>query len=217
MAQLDTISEHNNRPSHTKATREDWIMAARDVLVSEGVGEVKILTLAAQLDVARSSFYWYFNTRSDLLNALLADWESRNTDCIIEKCASPAENLSHAICHFFECFIDPDLFDPGLDFAVREWSRRDSNVRAKIDAADARRLSAIQDLFTRFGLDAYEADARARILYFMQLGYHALDVNETLAQRLERIEGYLLGFSGLEADLHAVEQFKDRVSVYHNI
>ena len=106
------------------------------------------------------------------------------------------------MCNFFRCFIDPDLFDRGLDFAVREWSRRDENVRSRIDEADQFRLEAIVTMFERFNYERYEAECRARILYFMQLGYHALDVNETMDVRMSRLQGYLEGFTGREISPH---------------
>ena len=199
------------RPGNPKVSRQDWLAAARGLLISRGVEDVKILSLSAQLGVARSSFYWYFDSRADLLSALLAEWELRNTQCILEKCDLPAGGVTEALCHFFECFVDPGLFDPGLDFAVREWARRDAAVRAKIDAADQSRLDALIALFERHGFAPYEADARARIVYFMQLGYHALEVNESMETRMTRLEGYLSGFTGAAADPSAVAVFKARV------
>ncbi|MEM9708398.1 MAG: TetR/AcrR family transcriptional regulator [Pseudomonadota bacterium] len=195
---------------NSKVTRQDWLKAARDTFVSKGAGELKILTLSRQLDVSRSSFYWYFRDRTDILDALLGEWEHRNTRCIIEYCARPADSISAAVCNFFECFVDPNLFDPGLDFAVREWSRRDPEIRAKIDAADAQRLEAMTAMFARFGFSASEADARARILYFMQLGYHALEVTEPMEVRLSRVEGYLMGFTGEVATAELLARFRAR-------
>ena len=51
-------------------------------------------------------------------------------------------------------------------------------------------------MFERHGYSPYEADVRARILYYMQLGYHALDVRETMQARTVRLAGYLRGFTG---------------------
>ncbi|MGR3485611.1 MAG: TetR/AcrR family transcriptional regulator [Paracoccaceae bacterium] len=185
---------------HVRATRQDWLTVARDLLVSEGVAEVKVLTIGQRLEVSRSSFYWHFRDRRHLLGELLDEWEARNTRTLEGQCAAPASGITEAVCNFFRCFLDPDLFDRGLDFAVREWSRRDGAVRSRIDAADAARLTAVAAMFERHGYGAAEADARARILYFMQLGYHALEVREPMAERVARLDAYLVGFTGRVPD-----------------
>ena len=205
-------SDDKPRHGNTKVAREDWLRAARNTLVNRGVAEVKILTLATELDVARSSFYAYFTDRADLQDALLDEWEARNTRCIVEKCAQPSDSIAQAVCAFFECFIDPTLFDQGLDFAVREWSRRSKTVRAKIDTADSARIAALTATFARHGFDAEQADARARIVYFMQLGYHALEVKEPMEARMARLKPYLIGFTGLVPSDADVAAFTTRAS-----
>lgn len=194
--------------AHVKATREDWLNAAKEVLISQGAADVKVLSLGKKLGVSRSSFYWYFKDRKDLLQALLADWERRNTRSIVAKCDQPSANITEAVCNFFRCFIDEGLFDQGLDFAVREWSRRDKAVRKLIDAADTVRIASITAMFQRFGYQAQDADARARILYFMQLGYHALEVREPMDLRMSRLGPYLKGFIGADPDPQAMAEFR---------
>lgn len=191
-----------------KVTREDWLNIARNVLVDEGVGEIKILTLAELLGVSRSSFYWYFKNRRDLLEALLQEWEARNTKTLVSKCGQLSQTISEGACNFFRCFVDSSQFDHGLDFAVREWARRDVAVRARIDLADQTRLHAVTEMFLRHGYAAYDAECRARILYFMQIGYHALDVRESMEVRFGRVAGYLQGFTGQDADPEALEAFR---------
>ena len=144
-----------------------------------------------------------------MLEALLDDWEARNTKPLIRHCDLPADSITEAVCNFFRCFIDSALFDRGLDFAVREWSRRDGAVRQRIDDADKQRLDAITRMFARHGFSAYHADARSRILYFMQLGYHAVEVHEPMRVRMDRLEGYLQGFTGEQPDPEAIKKFKD--------
>jgi len=192
---------------HVKVTRDDWLNVARDILVSDGVGEVKVLTIATRLDVSRSSFYWYFKSRKDLLGALLEDWEGWNTRLIREHCDMQAATITEAVCNFFRCFIDPDRFDQGLDFAVREWARRDGSVRRHIDLADAARVKAIAQMFARFDYAPLDAEARARILYFQQLGYHALDMTEPLPDRVRLLEPYLLGFTGKAPQAAEIDAF----------
>lgn len=192
---------------NVKVTRADWLNLARDVLVNDGVGELKILSLASRLKVSRSSFYWYFKNRGELLSALLEEWESRNSQSIIRHCEMEAADVTEAACNFFRCFVDDSLFDTRLDFAVREWARRDPKVRTRIDAADKARLNAIMDMYVRMGYAAPEADARARVLYFMQLGYHALDVRETMQTRVRRVPAFLECFTGVEPSEAAVREF----------
>ena len=154
---------------HIKVTRDDWLNVARDVLVSDGVAEVKVLALGQRLDVSRSSFYWYFKSRKHLLEALLDDWEARNTRTIVAQCELPADTIGEAVGNFFKCFLNPDLFDRGLDFAVREWSRRDGAVRQRIDQADRERLAAVTQMFERHGFTPYDADVRARKAHLQML------------------------------------------------
>lgn len=197
-----------------KATRDDWLNAARDLLVQGGVSQVKILTLSQMLKVSRSSFYWYFEDRTDLQNALLDGWEQRNTQTIVDACDKSQSSITEGACNFFRCFIDPASFDQGLDFAIRGWSRHDDNVAARIHAADEARLTAIQRMFERHGYAPKDANARARILYYMQLGYHALDVAEPMDVRMDRVEAYLLGFTGQDADPRALQHFREFAMQY---
>ncbi len=197
---------------HVKVTRQDWLNMARDVLVNEGVAEVKILSLSTRMGVSRSSFYWYFENRDDLLAALLDEWEARNTAQIVAHCRMQAANITEALCNFFRCFVDPAKFDAGLDLAIREWSRRDDKLRARVDTADATRIAAVIAMFETQGYGKTDADARARILYFMQLGYHALEVRETMKTRMSRLAPYIQGFSGQAADPKALRAFLDDVA-----
>ena len=196
---------------HVKVTRDDWLNVARDILVSEGVGEVKVLGIAERLGVSRSSFYWYFKSRKDLLDQLLESWEQSNTGIMVRHTELPASTINTALNNFFRCVVDPEGFNHQLDFAVREWARRDGSVRRVIDRSDAARHAAIDAMFVRQGYDATEADIRARVLYYQQIGYYALDLSETWEERLTRVEGYLYCFSGVRPTASEVAEFADYV------
>ena len=63
-------------------------------------------------------------------------------------------------------------------------------------------------MFVRHNYDAYEADIRARILYFMQIGYHAVEMRETMEVRMSRLDGFLRGFTGREPLPETIETFR---------
>ena len=92
-----------------------------------------VLDLSERLGVSRSSFYWYFKNRDDLLDELLLRWESSNTRSIVRQSEAPADSISEAVCNVFRCWVEPELFSPRLDFAVSEWVRRSEKVRRAVD------------------------------------------------------------------------------------
>ncbi|WP_089997238.1 TetR/AcrR family transcriptional regulator [Cognatiyoonia koreensis] len=179
---------------NVKVTRQDWLNAALDVLVNNGASQVKILTLADRMGVSRSSFYWYFKSRADLLDALLDHWQSRNTDALIRQSALPATTITAAVCNVFHCVLDARLFDARLDFAIRDWSRRSDKVRRVLDHSDRRRVDALAAMFARFGFP--DAVVRARVLYYMQTGYDDATLAESLEERIAQVPAYLYVFTG---------------------
>jgi AcrR family transcriptional regulator len=181
---------------NVKATREDWLEAALDTLVMDGIEQVKIMPLATRLAVSRSSFYWYFKSRQDLLDALLDTWQHSNTAAIVGGASRPHETITGAVCHIFLCFLDPARFNNRLDFAIRDWSRRDACVRRRLHASDADRIEALSAMFKRFDYPASEAITRARVLYYMQIGYFDADLNEPLSERQPFTSDYVLTFTG---------------------
>lgn len=91
-----------------KVTRDDWLNVAMDVLISDGVERVKVLALAERMAVSRSSFYWYFKTRQDLLDALLKSWEQTNTAGLVGQAGAPAKTVTAAVLNVWRCTANPD-------------------------------------------------------------------------------------------------------------
>lgn len=179
-----------------RTSREDWINIALDTLISEGVENVKVLVLAEKLDCARSSFYWFFRNRDDLLDSLLEHWQATNTRAVVEAARQPSDSVNLALGALYASWLGTGDFDTRLDFAIRDWARRSGTVRRAVDLSDADRIAAIAAMFMRFGYVAPEADVRARIVYFTQIGYDALDQRESWEARLGRIREYLLCMTG---------------------
>ena len=194
--------------SAPRGSREDWLSAARDMLIEAGADQVKILPLAKRLGASRSSFYWFFKDREDLLSQLLAEWQSTNTANLVEHAEMPAETITQAVLNIFECWTGERLYDPGLDFAVRDWARRSDRVLALIEEADEARVAAFTAMYERHGFEARDAFIRARILYFMQVGYYALEVKETMEDRLAYVPDYIRGFTGQDATAEELKRFK---------
>ena len=192
---------------NTKATRQDWLQVAMDILISDGVEQVKVLPLSEQLGVSRSSFYWYFKSRQDLLDALLEYWQQTNTAAMVAQAQAPAATITEAVCNVFRCVVNPALFNNALDFAVRDWARRSGKVRRVLDQSDQQRINALTAMFERYDYPAVEALTRARILYYMQIGYNDAELHEPMAERLRLLPSYLLCFTSREPRQSEIDEF----------
>lgn len=191
-----------------RASKDDWVSAALKALVGKGVGAVLVLPLAKSLKVARSSFYWHFKNRDDLLRHLLEHWRNTNTRAIVAHAARPAGSIVQGVLNVFECWLDESLFDPRLDLAVRNWARQSAAVRRMVERADDERLQAIKAMYEVHGFSGEDAFIRARVLYYMQIGYYVLDVKETLGERLSHSPAYLRSFTGQDATAAELRRFR---------
>ncbi|CUX82496.1 MAG: TetR family transcriptional regulator [Roseibaca calidilacus] len=211
METADTAAVEAEKTTGWRGSRALWLDAARRALLDSGLEAVKIQPLASDLNLSRTSFYWFFKDRQALLDALLDDWEARNTGAFVLARDAYAETIAEAILNLIAVFYDPDLFDPNLDFAVRAWGQGTDAVKARVTAADAARLGAIRAMFERFGFAAAEADVRARTVYLTQIGYISMQVREDMATRLSRVPDYVRAFSGTSATETELARFHARL------
>ena len=202
------IRKNAPRQAAGRMTREAWIEAGIAALVEDGIANVKIQVMAKRLAVSRSSFYWFFPDLQDLQKELLEHWLRKNTGPIIERALRPAPSVTKAVCHIFECWVDPNLFDPRLDAAVRSWAQVDTGIRGVVDQADDQRVDAITRMFLRYDYPEVEAFIRARVLYFTQIGHFTLGMHDDREMRLRLLRPYLLSFTGRQASDAEVEAFE---------
>ncbi|MGT2460186.1 TetR/AcrR family transcriptional regulator (plasmid) [Cupriavidus basilensis] len=189
--------------------RNDWLEAAKNILIESGVDNVKVEPLAAQLQIARSSFYWNFENRKALLDALLDYWievNNRSLRALAELAQHPREGDSEAAVRksmlqaLIELFVDERQFSPKFDLAVREWARKDPIVALAVKKIDQERIKLLAKIFHALGHGKVESTVRAKILYFHQLGYYMVGVEESSATRMRAAPLYIEIISGMSMD-----------------
>ena len=205
------IAGESAKTSGWRGSREAWLAAAKQALLETGLEAVKIQPLAARLNISRTSFYWFFKDRPALLDALLEDWEAKNTGAFVTACDAYAETVAEGILNLIVVFNDEAVFEPRLDLAVRGWAHRSEAVTARVNAADERRLAAIREMFERFGYADDEADVRARTVYLVQIGYIAMQVQEDPVARMSRVKRYVEIFSGRSPTASEMARFHARL------
>jgi AcrR family transcriptional regulator len=188
--------EQNLNDSGWRGSPEGWLEAAYDLLLDSGVDSVKIQPLAAKLNLSRTSFYWFFKDREELLAALVGRWRDKNTGGLIKQSEAYAESIAEAMLNVFDCWIDRSLFDSQFEFAIRSWALQSAEVATQVQVADQQRIDAMKRMFVRFGHKDISADVRARTMYLTQIGYISMQPTEDLAMRMLRIPEYVEIFTG---------------------
>lgn len=183
-------------PSGWRGSPDLWLDAAQAALLESGVEGVKIQPLAKALAISRTSFYWFFKDRDELLNALLGRWRDKNTGNLVQRTQAYADSAAEAMLNVTDCWLDPQLFDARFEFAVRSWALQSDPVREEVQRADTVRLEALAAMLVRFGAEPQLAEIRARTVYLTQIGYISMQTREDLATRMARIPGYVEIFAG---------------------
>lgn len=184
-------------PAQKRLTREDWIAAARKVLVKSGVEGVKIDRLTHDTRATRGSFYWHFTDRDELLKALLHDWEVANYVAIANIRARWARSKAD-FTELVEIWIAEGPESPAFGMAIRTWAHDDGQVEEVMHRVDNEWIKILQLLFEPDGYDDTERLVRARIVYFHQVGYHALALREPYSERLRLVPYYYKVLMGRE-------------------
>jgi AcrR family transcriptional regulator len=197
-------------PSRQRGSKDLWLDAAYEVLVSDGIGAVKVMALAKKLNLSRTGFYWFFADLKELHIAMIERWETKNTGILVERCNRPAANICEGLFNLMDCWLDPSLFDARLDLAIRNWARVDSDLQRRVMEADNLRIGAIADLFKRHGFLSDQAHVRSLTVVYTQIGYISMEVEEARQDRLARVQHYVEIFSGTVPSRRDVEGFLAR-------
>ncbi|MHA7971584.1 TetR/AcrR family transcriptional regulator [Rhizobium sp. CAU 1783] len=190
-----------------RGSQEGWLEAAYEALLESGVDSVKILPLAKRLNLSRTSFYWFFKDRVELLDALVGRWRDKNTGGIVRQSEAYAESLAEAMLNVFDCWLNEEIFDSKFEFAVRSWALQSDDLLAEVRQADQIRLEALKRMFMRFGHAENTADVRARTTYLVQIGYISMQSNEDIALRMKRIPEYIAIYTGEVPQQRELDRF----------
>ena len=167
-----------------KLSRQDWLTIGLQTLIENGIEAVRVDLLAKRLNVTRGSFYWHFQKRDDLLEAMLHEWETHKTDSIIERVELVEGNVSEKLLNLFEIAAQDDN---RLEKAVRIWAVNDPRAAAALSRVDQRRLDYLQNLFLQLGFSQTDAKVRAQVAYSVRLGWFMMASPSNPLERLTEI------------------------------
>ncbi|HEU4944949.1 MAG TPA: TetR/AcrR family transcriptional regulator [Solirubrobacterales bacterium] len=153
-----------------RTPRSAWIEAALQALAAGGPEGVRVEVLAARLGVSKGGFYWHFEDRAALLEEMLDSWEQSVVgDVIAEVESEPGESRAK-LQHLFELAFhaSPDLLP--VELALRDGSRRDDAVAARLHRIDNRRMEYLRSLLGPICVDEADVEARSILAFSLFIG-----------------------------------------------
>jgi AcrR family transcriptional regulator len=178
-----TVARRKSTGKRESLSRQDWIDAAREVLIGDGIERVKVEPLADKLKVSRGSFYWHFKDRKDLLDTLLKVWHETALEPMRAVAGERDMDPVQRYDQFMRVWVQGEPYCPSYDLAIRRWALVDEDVARIVKKTDRARIKLLTDIFHDMGFEEDEAFVRARVVYFHQIGYYATDTSDSPKQR----------------------------------
>ena len=176
-----------------RTPRGAWVHAALQALAAGGPDAVRVEALAISLGVSKGGFYWHFADRQALLEEMLDTWEKTGTEDIIVRVTSHPGDARAKLQKLFDITSSPEGL--AVELAVRDWSRRDSEVAGRLRRADNRRMGFVRSLFGQFCADEDDVEVRSMMSYSMVIGSYFVAVehgDKTRSQVLQLAIDHLL-------------------------
>lgn len=182
--------------ARTRTPRSAWIEAGLRALASGGPDAVRIEALARTLGVTKGGFYWHFDNRPALLDAILDTWERVSVDEVIERIESErGEGADDAKSKLERLGATAVSGGSGLgidlveaDLAIRDWARRDEKVARRLRRVDNRRLDYMRSLFSAFCADEAEIEDRCLLSASLWIGSHFIAADHGERSRAAVVE-----------------------------
>ena len=179
----------------TRTPRTSWIEQGLRALAAGGPDAVRIEPLAQALGVTKGGFYWHFDDRRALLEEMLDTWERVMIDEVIERVEGEGGDARAKLGRLFAIASASDSRELlRVDLAVRDWSRRDDAVAARLRRVDNRRMEYMRSLFGGFAEGEDDVEARCTLAFalfvgspFMAADHEGRSRRDVLALALERL------------------------------
>jgi len=153
-----------------RTPRGAWVEAALQALATGGPEAVRVEALATRLGVSKGGFYWQFEDRQELLKEVLDSWEQSVVGDVIAQVESEPGDPRGKLQHLFELASTSSADLLQVELALRDWSRRNADVAARLHRVDNRRIEYLRSLFGPICVDEDDVEARSMLAFSLFIG-----------------------------------------------
>ncbi|RIX60060.1 TetR/AcrR family transcriptional regulator [Paenibacillus nanensis] len=178
------------------ATKEDWIRKGIEKFAHSGERGLIIDQMSKELGCSKSSFYWYFEDRSDFIARIVERWSEIATEDVIRSSSAPenvVERITTMLKHMFSATRKGDFL-----FYLRKWSEESQSFQTELATIERTRMNYAKELFVRAGMSSETAESKSFILYHYYLGWYERHKNQRIGEEelrlhIEQLRMQLLG------------------------
>lgn len=156
-------------PAGHRLSLDDWTSRALDLLISEGVGALKVARLCRELGVTKGSFYWHFTDLEALKKAVADRWCDQTRATLDQTSAMadvpPLERIRMMAAGLLE---DRSW---SVERTLREWARTDPQVAETIADSERHVFALVEDALHELGHSDRDARLRAGLLVYAGIGF----------------------------------------------
>jgi len=168
-----------------RVSKDEWLARALEIFAAEGEGGIRIERLARDLNIAKSSFYWHFKDRKDLLSKVLDYWAYEYTGVVAQNQqlarASPESRLNQATRMIRVHNLTK------YDVSIRAWAEHDAMAAEAVAQVYQMRLGYIREAFSELGFKGDELEMRTR-LYVCYHSWEAAMFGDDSERKLGRLQ-----------------------------
>jgi AcrR family transcriptional regulator len=170
-----------------RTPRTAWIDAGLRALSAGGPDAVRVERLARALGVTKGGFYWHFDDRDGLLDAMLGTWERMVIDDVIDRVEGDGGDARAKLRRLFALAARRRDFVE-VELAVRDWARRDEAAAQRLRRVDNRRMDYLRSQFREICDDADEVEVRCLLVMSLFIATHFLAADHDGRRRSDVIQ-----------------------------
>lgn len=173
-----------------RVSKDEWLQAALDTLIEEGVEALRIERLAKRLHISKSGFYWHFKDSADLRQQIVEYWEHEYTETVINLLGKMPMEPKQKLQYIAQMVLENKLAT--YDIAMQALGKREPALMRRINKVYKVRTNFVRKLFEELGFKGDELELRTRLFVV----YHSFELlvpgrgtkKELLAQIPARVE-----------------------------
>jgi AcrR family transcriptional regulator len=144
-----------------RISKDEWLNCGLKALENSGFDGVRIDSLARQLGVARSGFYWHFKDRQDLLTHMLEYWAYEYSEVVTENRVLTEGSPNKRLENVMRTVRDYEF--SRFEAAIFVWAQSDPVARKVFDHVYKVRMNFIGNIFSELGFRGDELDMRVQL------------------------------------------------------